>query len=190
MQAFWAALGGGPEANTTQGLSITRRSSKLSGCWCQSQQAGQRCSGGKKKKIDLAKGGSPKLKLSTINQVWPKQGEANPAVSTVFELFKEPLSSVGFTAEFQKQMLNIRYNLHVQPESQKGLCVGGVLCTWCLRAVVLNLPCLLQQCAIVGLLHNHNSPWSWIWADVDKCLVGLSEHSSALRIWMPRETLC
>lgn len=75
--------------------------------------------------IDLAKGGSPKLKLSTINQVWPKQGEANPAVSTVFELFKEPLSSAGFTAEFQKQMLNIRYNLHVQPESQKALCVGG-----------------------------------------------------------------
>lgn len=125
MQAFWAALGGSPEANTTQGLSITRRSSKLSGCWRQSQQAGQRYSGGKKKKIDLAKGGSPKLKLSTINQVWPKQGEADPAVSTVFELFKEPLSSVGFTAEFQKQMLNIRYK---PPRSTRE--PEGSVCGW------------------------------------------------------------
>lgn len=30
-------------------------------------------------------------------------------------------------------------------------------------------------------MHNHNSPWSWIWADVDKCLVGLSEFGCLMR---------
>ncbi len=66
--------------------------------------------------------------------------------------------------------------------SQKGLCVWcGVLRTECLRfegnSGTESL-CLLQNS---GLMHNHNPPWSWIWADVDNCLVGLTEFGCLMR---------
>lgn len=43
-------------------------------------------------------------------------------------------------------------------------------------AVALNLSVCCSS-----LMHNHNPPWSWIWADVDKCLVGLSEFGCLMR---------
>lgn len=76
-------------------------------------------------------------------------------------LFIERLSTGCFYGSSSKQMLKIRYNIHTHVQR---------VCVWvgfCVQNVCVWISLLPHR----GLMHNHNSLWSWIWADMNKCLI-------------------
>lgn len=112
-------LGGGPMANTTQGLSIRLRLNKPR-CSCQSQQAGQRYWG---EKIDLKESLQDRAKHNKSSVAKTQRDKSCSFHHVLLSVLRKRLSTVVFTVK-------IRHNIHTHAQN-KDVSVGGALCTLC-----------------------------------------------------------